>query len=43
MEYTHQDALLDFSNWYEKCIENGIEPEAVVADVGEMKLITNLE
>lgn len=30
-----------FSDWYEFCLENGVEPEAVVAEFGEMMLITD--
>jgi len=29
-----------FSLWYEKCLQAGIEPESVVAMMGEMALIT---
>jgi uncharacterized membrane protein len=29
-----------FSLWYKKCLQAGIEPESVVAMMGEMALIT---
>lgn len=32
-----------FSNWYESCLENGIEPEEIVSQMGGMALITNDE
>jgi hypothetical protein len=32
-----------FSDWYEGCVENGIEPEEIVAMMGGMALITNDE
>ena len=32
-----------FSDWYEGCVENGIEPEEIVAMMGGMALITNEE
>ena len=32
-----------FSDWYESCLENGIEPEEIVAMMGGMALITNDE
>lgn len=30
-----------FSKWYEYCIDNGIAPEEIVSEFGEMLLITN--
>ena len=32
-----------FEEFYEYCLENGIEPESIVADQGEMLLLTNQE
>ena len=32
-----------FEDWYNACIENGIEPEEIVAQMGGMALITNDE
>jgi len=37
------EAFEVFSNWYEQCLENGIEPEEVVAKMGGMALITDDE
>lgn len=36
-------ALLMFEEWYDACLENGIEPEQVVERMGEMKLLVNEE
>jgi len=36
-------AYAQFSEWYEKCLENGIEPEEIVSMMGGMALITNDE
>jgi len=42
MKSTEQKNAFDmFSTWYEYCLENGIEPESIVSDFGEMLLITN--
>lgn len=30
-----------FSEWYEYCLENGVIPEEVVSDFGEMILVTD--
>jgi hypothetical protein len=39
-----KDELFEqFSDWYEKCLENGIEPEEIVQMMGEMALITDGE
>lgn len=44
MNPTKQDeAIRLFSEWYEFCLENGVEPESVVENFGEMKLITDVE
>lgn len=32
-----------FSEWYEYCLDNGIEPEEIVEDFGEMMLVTDSE
>ena len=32
-----------FDEFYNFCLENGIEPEQVVSDCGEMMLVTNQE
>ena len=37
------EAFKLFSEWYESCLENGIEPEEMVARMGGMALITNDE
>jgi len=34
-------AFENFSKWYEQCVENGLEPERVVARMGGMALITD--
>ena len=39
----HDEALDMFSKWYEKCLENGLEPEKIVEDFGEVILITEPE
>jgi hypothetical protein len=36
-------ALSMFEEWYDACLEHGIEPEQVVEQVGEMKLLVNEE
>ena len=41
--YTRASALEAFEDWYEKCLESGIEPESIVEEVGEMKLLVNEE
>jgi predicted HicB family RNase H-like nuclease len=38
---TFEDAYKQFKEWYENCLENGIEPEKVVEKVGEMMLLVN--
>lgn len=38
-----ESAVKKFSEWYEFCLENGIEPEEIVSEFGEMILITNPE
>jgi len=30
-----------FSDWYNYCLENGVEPEEIVEEFGEMLLVTN--
>lgn len=32
-----------FNDWYNACLDNGIEPEEIVAQMGGMALITNDE
>lgn len=32
-----------FSEWYEYCLDNGIEPDEIVEDFGEIMLITDPE
>jgi hypothetical protein len=32
-----------FSEWYEYCLDNGVEPESIVENFGEMRLITDAE
>lgn len=36
-----EEAFRIFAEWYERCLENGIEPELVVEKMGGMMLITN--
>lgn len=38
-----EDAREMFENWYNACLENGVEPEEVVKRVGGMVLITKEE
>jgi precorrin-6x reductase len=38
-----QIAFKQFSDWYESCLESGIEPEEVVSMMGGMALVTNEE
>ena len=38
---TEEESLEEFSRWYEKCIQSGIEPEKIVARMGGMALITD--
>jgi predicted RNase H-like HicB family nuclease len=40
---TLEEAVELFEEWYEKCLEAGIEPEEAVANVGGMALITDEE
>ena len=32
-----------FDEWYQFCLENGVEPEKVVENYGEMMLVTDIE
>ena len=41
--FDEKKAYEEFSAWYEKCLENGIEPEQIVIQMGGMRLITNEE
>lgn len=38
---TREEAFQKFSVWYNDCIENGISPEEVVAQMGGMVLVTD--
>ena len=38
-----EEAYKVFSEWYEACLENGIEPEEIVARMGGMALVTDDE
>jgi hypothetical protein len=40
---TQDEATRMFSEWYEYCLEKGIEPESIVENYGEMKLITDID
>ena len=40
---TEEEAFQIFSDWYERCLESGIEPEAIVAMMGGMTLVTDPE
>ncbi len=42
-DYSNDEALKEFEAWYEKCLENGIEPEKIIERMGEMKLLINEE
>lgn len=35
------EAFRIFSEWYESCIENGIEPEEIVWQMGGVALVTD--
>ena len=39
--FTANEAFEAYEAWYEKCRESGIEPEAIVERMGEMKLLVN--
>ena len=39
----HQNAEELFEEFYDYCLENGLEPENIVKDFGEMLLLTNKE
>ena len=41
--FTIDEAFEVYEEWYEKCLESGIEPEAIVERMGEMKLLVNQE
>jgi hypothetical protein len=38
-----QKAYKEFSEWHERCLENGLEPEEIVSMVGGIALVTNEE
>ena len=38
-----ESAAKFFSDWYEACLEAGVEPEEAVAKMGGMALVTNEE
>lgn len=38
-----EEAYAQFSEWYEACLENGIEPEEIVSMMGGMALVTDEE
>lgn len=38
---TKSEAYDQFSQWYESCIEHGLDPSAVISEIGGMILITN--
>ena len=40
--FTADDAFEEFEEWYEKCLDSGLEPEAIVNQMG-IKLIVNQE
>lgn len=40
-EMSKEEAFKQFSEWYEACLENGIEPEEIVAMMGGMALVTD--
>jgi precorrin-6x reductase len=41
MSMSKDEALKAFSQWYESCLENGISPEEIIAEMGGMALITD--
>lgn len=43
MDLKKEKAKELFSEWYEFCLENGVLPEEIVLEFGEMCLITNLD
>lgn len=43
MVFNHKVAVEKFDEWYQLCLENGVEPEKVVKEIGGMALITNVE
>lgn len=38
-----EEAYSQFCDWYEACLESGLEPEEIVARMGGMALITDQE
>ena len=38
---TKEEAFMQFSAWYQECLDGGIEPEEIVAQMGGMALITD--
>ena len=47
MSHSREDKIENaerlFDDFYDYCLENGIEPEQIVKNVGEMLLLTNQE
>ncbi len=41
MAMSKEQALEKFSQWYEECVESGLEPEEIVARMGGMALVTD--
>jgi hypothetical protein len=41
MSMSKDEALEAFSKWHESCLENGISPEEIIAEMGAMALITD--
>lgn len=39
--FTEDEAFALFTEWYERCIFSGIEPEKIVEQMGGMMLITD--
>ena len=37
------EAYEKFSEWYNQCLESGIDPSEVISAMGDMALITNPE
>jgi hypothetical protein len=42
-QLAEQTAHEMFAAWYEYCLSNGIEPEQIVSEFGDMMLITDSE
>ena len=41
MAMSKEEALEKFQQWYDECVESGIEPEETVSMIGGMALVTD--